>query len=315
MPMTGWHKLTPVYDTSLSDARFKLSGKWFVIGDAYLANNRLRPPHWHHAYELGFVQNGHGIIVMGQREYHFVPGQIYIINDLVPHMGYSSPEEDAVLATIHFHTSILDDGWVGNSKREAHLPFHADFGVDGPLIPLEDPITTPVRDLLNQIYNEGMVQNPAWEIIAGGLLLQALGLLARRVLPEQPVTDSKSDEQRNALRRIQPALEFLETHYDQSISLDDIAEAAHLSCSHCCALFKIGLGTTPIAYRNGRRLAEARNRLQKYPAMPISEIAYGIGFSSVQEFNRLFRRAYDLTPSQFRRCVAKSEYPFMIQEF
>ena len=92
----------------------------------------LVPPHWHSTYELGYVQQGHGIIAMGRLAHTFRPGQVYIINDLVPHMGYCEVEENAVLTTIHFHTSILDEGWLSNTKREAHLPFLTDFGSNSP---------------------------------------------------------------------------------------------------------------------------------------------------------------------------------------
>ena len=61
----------------------------------------------------------------------------------------------------------------------------------------------------------------------------------------------------------------------------------------------MALGTTPISYRNGLRLAEAR-RLMQTTTLTIHDIAYHVGFQSVQEFNRLFRRETGCSPSQFR---------------
>ena len=140
------------------------------------------------------------------------------------------------------------------------------------MIPLDDPVTRPVRRLLSQIRVQAQGQETAWEIVAGGLLLQALGLLARSLL-EKNHSLLESEAQRKSLRRIRPALSYIEAHYTKSISLDDICEIAHLSRSQCCSLFQVALGTTPVTYRNVRRLSEARNLLQKLPPIPIHEIA------------------------------------------
>jgi AraC-like DNA-binding protein len=75
------------------------------------------------------------------------------------------------------------------------------------------------------------------------------------------------------------------------------------------------------AYIRNRRLREAADELHRYPRKAIVEIAYGTGFNSASDFNRAFRRAYDMSPSDFRaltrlsreRCASKrgcSRIPF-----
>jgi AraC-like DNA-binding protein len=54
------------------------------------------------------------------------------------------------------------------------------------------------------------------------------------------------------------------------------------------------------AYIRNRRLREAADELQRYPHKAVVEIAYGVGFNSASDFNRAFRRAYDMSPSEFR---------------
>jgi AraC-like DNA-binding protein len=106
-------------------------------------------------------------------------------------------------------------------------------------------------------------------------------------------------QRRRALKRIQPILQFLQTRYTEALSLDEIASPGSMSSSYCCELFQIALGTTPIAYCNGLRLTEAR-RLMQTTNLTIHDIAYRVGFQSVQEFNRLFRCDTGCSPSQFR---------------
>jgi AraC-like DNA-binding protein len=54
------------------------------------------------------------------------------------------------------------------------------------------------------------------------------------------------------------------------------------------------------AYIRNRRLAQAAEDLRRYPHRPVVEIAYGLGFASASDFNRAFRRAFDMSPLEFR---------------
>lgn len=299
--MVDWRKLTPIYEPSLSVAGLLAAGKLFSIGHPNMSKINLAP-HWHDCYELGYVSQGSGIIVMGDHVYPIQAGQVYIINDLEPHMGYSE-DPDAMLFVMHFHPHLLDKGWVKQLAHHAQMPFLPSSGFQGPLIPLDDPVTVPTRQLLMRIQQEAVQTDVGWELVVGGLLLQIVGVLSRRLAhvgEMAPEVDRENSLRRQALHRINPILQMIEQNYAEPLSLDMMAEAGHLSRSHCCALFRVALDTTPIAYRNLRRLAEARHLLQN-TALTVVDVAYQVGFSSVQEFNRLYKREFGTTPSDTRR--------------
>lgn len=295
--MHNWRNLAPVYVPALSGANILAQGELFWLGDGELVSHDILPRHWHDSYEMGFIIEGHGIIALGDHEYPYQAGQVYIINDLEPHMAYTYADCTR-LFVVHFHPSLLHDSWLSQKRTEAHIPFLADFNPQGPLIPVHDPVTEPVRAILEQIREEDQHRRTAWEIIVGGLIFQAIGHLARRLLDEVQ-TDLQDPKRRQSLKQIQPILHMIEARYAEPISLDDMAQAGHVSRSHCCALFQAALNTTPIAYRNARRLTEARRLLQNTDKT-VREIAYQVGFSSVQQFNRLFLRETSMTPTAFR---------------
>lgn len=295
--MLNWRGLTPVFAPALSGANLLAQGELFWVGDGQLTSHDRLAPHWHDTYEMGFILSGSGIIVLGAQEYTYQPGQVYIINDLEPHMGYTD-EALAELFVIHFHPSLLDDSWIARIRSEAHVPFSPDFNRQGPLLPLDDPYTPLVRAILQDIRQESALRRPAWEVIVGGSIFQATGHLARRLL-QQTDPNHYDPRRRHAFQQIRPILHLVETRYAEPLTLDDMAKAAYVSRSHCCALFQIALNTTPIAYRNARRLTEARRLLQNTD-MTVREIAFQVGFSSVQEFNRLFLRETGITPTKYR---------------
>ena len=300
--MVNWRSLTPVYVPVLCSAHLMAHDKLFHIGEGEVTLRAPFAPHIHDCYEIGVIRAGTGIYALGDREYPFMPGQVYIINDLQPHMVYTSGDTDCIrLFVVHFQPSVIVGSWIAKMRSEAQLPFLPDFNGDGPLLPLDDPATAVLTDLLDQMEREAIEQGEAWEIVVGGLLVQAAGFLARRLLTQNEAA-ATNHERREALRRISPVLHLIESRFADPITLDEMAQSALVSRSHLCALFQTALSTSPIAYRNARRLAEGQ-RLLRSTDLPVQEIAFSTGFSSVQEFNRLFLREVGMQPTQFRKAL------------
>ncbi|OLL32126.1 AraC family transcriptional regulator [Burkholderia sp. SRS-W-2-2016] len=58
------------------------------------------------------------------------------------------------------------------------------------------------------------------------------------------------------------------------------------------------------AYIRNRRLREAADELRRYPHKRVIDVAYGWGFNSASDFNRAFRRAYEMSPGDFRATAS-----------
>src|SRR6478736_10399060 len=88
----------------------------------------------------------------------------------------------------------------------------------------------------------------------------------------------------------------------EPISLATIAQASGANVSYFCKVFKKTTGLTFTDYLGRVRLEDARAQLLN-PNRRISEIAYDVGFQSLTQFNRTFRRIYGQSPSQFRAQI------------
>ncbi|SIT41597.1 Transcriptional regulator, AraC family [Paraburkholderia ribeironis] len=82
------------------------------------------------------------------------------------------------------------------------------------------------------------------------------------------------------------------------LTLENVLAVSQLSRPTLYRLFESEGGLA--AYIRNRRLREAADELHRYPRKAIVEVAYGLGFNSASDFNRAFRRAYDMSPSDFR---------------
>jgi len=94
----------------------------------------------------------------------------------------------------------------------------------------------------------------------------------------------------------------------EDLSIHAVAIAHHLTERYVQRLFE-DEGTTFSTYVSHQRLARAYRMLQdpRHLGQPVSAIAYDCGFGDVTHFNRMFRRLYDLTPSDVRARRAASQ--------
>jgi AraC-like DNA-binding protein len=98
-------------------------------------------------------------------------------------------------------------------------------------------------------------------------------------------------------RRILDAAHALGESTEASVT--DMARMARLGQSQFHALFRATTGQSPKQYHLRRKLDRAVERLIGM-SDPVSEIAYSLGYENVSSFNRLFKRRFGVTPSEFR---------------
>jgi AraC family transcriptional regulator len=102
------------------------------------------------------------------------------------------------------------------------------------------------------------------------------------------------------LASILRALDFVEAHLRQAVTLEAIAGAAGYSVYHFCRVFNTATHHTPYDYLMRRRLTEAAGEVLESERQLI-EIAFDYQFNSPETFSRAFKRMFDRLPSQVRR--------------
>lgn len=98
---------------------------------------------------------------------------------------------------------------------------------------------------------------------------------------------------------------YIDNHFREPITLEDLAEAAHQNKYYVAHMFKDAFGISPIRYLTERRVEESRYLLTD-TSYVISEIAAITGFSSSSVFSQTFRRIVGMSPNEFRR-LGKTE--------
>ena len=92
---------------------------------------------------------------------------------------------------------------------------------------------------------------------------------------------------------------FIAEHQDGEISLGQVASAVNMSAFYFCKTFKKATGMTFTDYLARVRVVKVKNLLLN-PHKRVSEAAYEVGFQSLSQFNRVFRRIEGQSPSAYR---------------
>lgn len=143
--------------------------------------------------------------------------------------------------------------------------------------------------ILNSLKQETMMPVPNDHIISmllTNMLCSLTGSL--ELIGEDPVRQAKY---------------YMNDHYTENISLDDIAAAVSLSKFYFSRLFEKETGTTPWEFLIETRLRNAMQMLTHSNAA-VEEIAASCGFSNTAHFIRTFKSHTNFTPGAFRRHFA-----------
>ena len=105
-------------------------------------------------------------------------------------------------------------------------------------------------------------------------------------------------EQIEAVQRMQ---DYIESHWQESITLADLSKASHFSPWYSARLFRKLTGLSPADYIRRYKLSRSALRLRDEDCKVI-DVAFDLGFGSVDGYQRAFLREFGCNPRAFMRC-------------
>lgn len=106
--------------------------------------------------------------------------------------------------------------------------------------------------------------------------------------------------ERESQRPIRVAKQYVQSHYSQNITLEDVCAATGFSVSYFSALFKKETGEGFAKYLTRVRMERAKELLQE-TNLPVSEICSQVGCGDLKHFNQTFKKVTSLSPGQYRK--------------
>ncbi len=242
--------------------------------------------HVHSAVEIIMPLRGVSVYRLGDRACSVRPGEILIVPSGCPH-ELTEPEETQrylFLFEPNLFISLRDMPDINDMLREP--------------IYLKEGEAREAAELLMRVVSCYFEKKPLWNTQCYSYLMQMYVILGRRYLARR-APESVSGGSVIDAEIMNSALTYINEHYRDDISLEDVASFAGFSKYYFSRIFKQFSGTSYTEFLTRKRLAAATDLLI-YSRKPIHEIAAESGFGSVASFNRVFRGYKNLTPTQYR---------------
>lgn len=259
----------------------------------YNTENLNYATHWHESIEIIVpLENTYDVIIQ-EHIYHLNPGDILVIPPGYLHATSAPPTGSRFI--FGFELDFI-----------SHLQGYSYIAtlLSQPILLNNDtcsPIYAESISSIMQLARHYWGDSISKELRIYAVLLEFFSSYADYCTSQNALSvDSDCIAQTNLNTRLTVAFDYLENHFAENITLEDVANIANFSKFHFCRVFKDCTGKTFHEYLTLRRIKAAEQLLLK-PGLSIMDIALQCGFSSHSTFNRTFRLCKQCTPSEFRQ--------------
>lgn len=254
--------------------------------------------HYHNDLEIIYVAAGKLEITINNKVYIAEPDTLIFINNLEPHY-YSILEYP-----YNRHVLIFKKNYLSMLANEPVLASIFNYRPKNfnHMIKLAPDQADVVKGLFLKMQSEYKEAKPYWERSIKTLLCQLVIYTYRISEKSFPLSNLNQTIYKTVIIDLQ---NYIDEHFMEEINLKDMANMFHTNMYYLCHLFKEITGNTFKNYLIQRRVSFAKDQLS-YTNKDISEIATGIGFSSVNHFIRTFKKMVGITPYQYRKNFRKS---------
>ena len=253
----------------------------------------------HDYFEIVYVMNGEITCQVAERSFKCKQGDLVVIGSSLYHRMWRHTRAHPKVAALFFMPEVVCEAGLNGGQAEFLMPFYlqdADFPF---VVRASTGIPAEVFGLIRRIHAALPVSSGLRSLSVHTYLKMALVLLVNHYAA---YADSQHSDnlKHHSLRRIVPLFEFLETHYNQAICVEDGAELLGISKPHFMRLFKQVTGQSFISYLNHFRIAKAQASLTSSDK-PLAQLSQEVGFCDQSYFGSVFRKIVRMTPLNYRR--------------
>lgn len=256
-------------------------------------------------YELLYLKEGTTRITIEEKVYDGKPGDVFIFRPHQRHTIECLNNFPVIQPHVHFDLQYHEDyrqvfvsyGPDSQMTNEQKALFRPDI-LDQfyPQLPSRIHLRTPkiFEEYLFNLINEYNTPSVFSQVRLQWQFMRLFDLYLAEVgysLHVESHTNTESIVSRMKM--------YLDNNTARHVSLNDLSELVHLDKSYIVRLFRQFYGETPVAYHQRIRITRAKNMLM-YTNLSITEIAINTGFSSIHDFDRVFRKVDGSAPSTYR---------------
>lgn len=257
--------------------------------------------HYHNALEIIVCAENQYIIITNHQTYTLNVGDILMIPPFMLHELHSKPSGARFIYLIDIDM----------------LRCFQDFKTLDPVLMEPYLCTASSRpDIYQHIYDSLMQMADTyfshqifWETAIYSTLLDifitiGVNYFSKKINEETDSSDSKQPENYEMFANL---LNFIDAHYADNLTLEQAADYIGFSKYHFTRLFKQHTNTTFHNYLCHKRIQAAQSMLTADMNLPVTDIAFRIGFNNLTSFSRCFSKYTNCSPTEYRNKLRHEE--------
>lgn len=255
--------------------------------------------HYHPEFELLYISQSSGSRFVGDNVASFSPGELVLVGPYLPHLWRND-------------TKYYEDGNYGKVQTIV-LKFLRNFIGENTF---DNPGFSAISQMLNRAkfglcfnkevskeFHDDLIQ--IVDLTPTEQAIQLLHLLHRLSLKKDYTILSSTDMRQFTFehsQRLDKVIKFISDNYAEPISLQDVSEIACMTTNSFCRFFKKKMNKPYTQFLNEVRIRNA-SRLLMQQDLPVMEICYKVGYSSITNFNKKFKEIMGCTPKKYRQSL------------
>lgn len=251
--------------------------------------------HAHEFIELVIILRGEGNFVINGEKHSVKEGDIILLNPGTYHkslVGTGSAQ-----GATECYVAFTDVDFKGCER--GYLPL---FEGKNLIMAMPEGLRQDIFRLCGAIEKEYQTHETGRYFMLKAYLIQVLCLIQREEHEEREEVEQKgyifrSVNKKYVVRKIK---KYLDEHYREKVSLDQIAANMYLSPVYISKLFKHETGDTPINYLIDLRMEKARELIEQDSAASIQAVALAVGYEDAYHFSKLFKKHYGMSPLHYK---------------
>ncbi|GIO86952.1 hypothetical protein J25TS5_38840 [Paenibacillus faecis] len=246
--------------------------------------------------ELVIVMNGNATHIVNNEASFIKKGNVFVINGSTSH-AYKDPC-DLKICNIMYHPEMLHAAGpdlrtsTGFQALFILEPFYRQIHDYKSKLNLSMVGLDVVSSLISGMIEEYHNKHQGYQTMLTSRFMELAVYLSRQY-------DSQEKSIDPSLMHLANAVSYIEDHYLEPVTLEEIAAKSEISVRHLNRIFKAYYQTTPIAYLQRLRLERACTLLRQ-TNLSITDISYECGFNDSNYLARQFKKKYGMTPKSFR---------------
>ena len=268
----------------------------------------ITPPHWHKEIEIIYVTKGSVNIGYNDQIVQVHEGEIFVFGSGEAHYFLASP--GSTRQVYQFDLNLFRDSLF---KKTSHVELTTLFKeAENHSIHWPNEVKEHVVSCLETLFNEMTYLGVGYEHAMLSELLKLMTIYYREIPKKRTIQTSQNFVEavnnHETLERLNEIFIYIEEHFNEVISLEQIANYIGFSPYYFARFFKKNTGQTFVQFLTNYRINQAKYILS-HEKLPMIDVAERAGFHSVKTFHHVFKEQVGMSPLKYQKAIFGNNQP------